>query len=236
MGRNNYFQFKKFRVVQENSAMKVGIDGVLLGAWANLAEASSILDIGTGTGLLALMAAQRSDAEIEAVELEPDAAAEAQFNVDESPWSSHLSVHVCAIQDFETTKRYDHIISNPPFFENGSTSVDLKRKQARHVVALTMQELLVKSKSLLNTHGKISLILPAEKEERLLILASQLNLIPVRLCRVAPDETKKAHRILVELSDELKPVESTQLTIRDGASGEFSMEYRDLTSDFYLNL
>lgn len=236
MGRNNYFQFKKFRIIQEKAAMKVGIDGVLLGAWARIDGAGSILDIGTGTGLLALMVAQRSQAQIDAVELEPEAASEALFNFQESPWSSRLAVHRCAIQDFESSIKYNHIITNPPFFENGSKSLDAKRIQARHTDSLTLQELLEKAKSLLAEDGKISLILPADKEVRVNELAGKMNIYRTRLCRVMPDETKKAHRILIELSREKSSIEIQQIAIRDFQAGDYSPEYRELAKDFYLSL
>lgn len=234
MGRNNYFQFKKFRITQEKAAMKVGIDGVLLGAWAKIDGAESVLDIGTGTGLLALMVAQRSQAQIDAVELEPEAASEAMSNFQESPWSSRLTVHRCAIQDFESSTKYSHIITNPPFFENGSKSLDSKRIQARHTDSLTLRDLLEKAKNLLAEDGRISLILPTDKEERLKELTEKMNIYMTRLCRVMPDETKKAHRIMVELSMEKSLPEIQQIAIRNSHTGEYSPEYRELTKDFYL--
>lgn len=234
MGRNNYFQFKKFRIVQEKAAMKVGIDGVLLGAWAKLDGATTILDIGTGTGLLALMAAQKTEGKIDAVELEPEAAAEALLNFQNSPWLSRIALSVCAIQDFETTLKYDHIISNPPFFENGSKSYDIKRKQARHADSLTLKELLERSVSLSTDDGKISLILPIDKEKRLFDLAKMLGLSVSRLATLAPDEGKKPHRILVELSKASASLERSAFFIRNAETNEYSSEYRELTKDFYL--
>jgi len=111
MGRNNHFQFKQFRIVQEKAAMKVGIDGVLLGAWADLGDERRVLDVGAGTGLLSLMAAQRTNAVVDAVELEPEAAEEAAFNFSESPWAERLHVYTTAFQQYVTTEKYDHLIS-----------------------------------------------------------------------------------------------------------------------------
>ena len=150
MGWNNFFQFKQFRIIQEKAAMKVGIDGVLLGSWARLNEANHLLDVGTGTGLVALMAAQRSEAFIDAVELEIDAAAEANMNFQNSKWASRIRLSVGAFQNFEADKKYDHIISNPPFFENSPKSNDLKRTQARHSESLCLKELLGKAELLLS--------------------------------------------------------------------------------------
>ncbi len=234
MARNNFFQFKQFRVVQEKAAMKVGIDGVLLGAWANLADAGHVLDIGTGTGLLALMAAQRTSATIDAVELEPEAASEALLNFENSEWNPRINLSVCAFQDFEATKKYDHIISNPPFFENSPKSVDHKRAKARHSDTLSLKELLAKAITLLASGGRISLILPADKEERLRFLARDAGLFINRFSHVSPDETRKPHRILVELS--FSPVQTNGhvIMIRESGTAEYTRQYRELTKDFYL--
>ena len=236
MSRNNFFQFKQFRVFQEKSGMKVGVDGVLLGAWANLERARQILDVGTGTGLLALMAAQRSGATIDAVELEPEAAAEAYSNFQSSEWLWRFQLSVGAFQNFQTHKKYDHIISNPPFFDNSQKSADVKRAQARHADSLSLKELLEKSKEYLDENGKISLILPADKEMRLLELSQLLNLKLTRITRVASDETKKIHRLLVELSLTDAPLEDSTFFIRDAATGNYSTGYRELTTDFYLSI
>ena len=234
MGKNHFFQFKQFRVIQEKAAMKVGIDGVLLGAWAGLHGAMRVLDVGTGTGLLALMAAQRTNAFINAVELEPEAASEALSNFQQSRWSMRISLSVCPFQDFQVPTIYDHIISNPPFFENGSKSASSKKAQARHADTLTLNELLEKSESLLAENGKISLILPFDKEAQLISLAESLGFYITRFWRVAPDETKKPHRILAELSKSPALPETGDLYIRDAASGSYSARYREITRDFYL--
>ncbi len=234
MGRNNFFQFKQFRIIQERSAMKVGIDGVLLGAWADFKDASRILDIGTGTGLLALMAAQRSAARIDAVELEPEAASEALLNFQNSDWKSRLCLSQCAFQDFEPGICYDHIISNPPFFENSPLPPGSKRAQARHNHSLCLEELLEKSSKLLSAKGKISLILPSDKEERLRFLVTKLHLYINRFCLVASDETKKPHRLLVELSYCPVRADVQHILIRYAGTSGYTSEYKEITSDFYL--
>ena len=234
MGRNNFFQFKEFRVIQEKAAMKVGIDSVLLGAWACFDGAGRILDIGTGTGLLALMAAQRSQATVDAVELEPEAALDACANFNNSGWQSRLNLYICAIQSYEPDVCYDHIISNPPFFENSSKSVDAKRTTARHSDTLTLSELLKKAVSMLNENGKISLILPVDKEERLRYLAREEGVYLSRFSRVSPDARKSPHRILVELSRQEVPLHEFPIAIRQAGSSQYSEQYRQLTKEFYL--
>lgn len=234
MGRNNYFQFKHFRVGQEHAAMKVGIDGVLLGAWINLNGAKRVLDIGTGTGLIALMAAQRSQALVDAVELEPEAIKDATANFQNSKWVGRIKLFKGAFQDFESTCRYDHIFSNPPFFENALKAKDPKRTQARHTDALSLQELLSKAKQLLNEKGRLSFILPVDQEKRLLELAEAAGFKLNRIVRVAPDFNKKCYRLLVELTREDFPLQESVFYIRDAKSSDFSKEYRELTKDFYL--
>ncbi len=236
MGRNNFFQFKQFRIVQEKAAMKVGIDGVLLGAWANLNDAVNILDIGSGTGLLALMAAQRTNAFIDAVEIESEAAEEANLNVGNSLWKDRICIHNCAFQDFKTERKYTHIISNPPFFDNSLQSQDHKKTKARHSSSLSLDELLKKSARLLADQGKISLILPAEKEEQLKVLSSKHRLKLTRLVYVAPDKNKKPHRILVELSTSEETISEPVIYIRNSENNTYSEYFRELTQEFYIRL
>lgn len=234
MGRNSYFQFKQFRINQEKAAMKVGIDGVLLGAWANLNGATRVLDVGAGTGLLALMVAQRCQAQVDAVELELYAAEEAAQNFQNSKWRGRLQLTCCSFQDYGTDEKYDHIISNPPFFENSPKSADQRRTQARHADTLSLKELLEKSIQLLTPNGKVSLILPSDKEKRLIELLERFDLTFSRIARVSPDEKKVPHRLLVELAKSVMTTEQTTITIREAVSGKYSGQYRELTKEFYL--
>ena len=214
--------------------MKVGIDSVMLGSWADVSGSSLILDVGTGTGLLVLMMAQRSDASIDAVEIEPSAAEEATVNFKNSPWNDRLHLFCTDFLSYEPSCRYSHIISNPPFFDISSLS-NSPRTVARQTHSLDMSRFLSKAVTLLDKHGKISLVLPVVKEESLRFLALDHNLFISRLCRVAPDERKKHHRILVELSTVDVPASYDELFIRDAVSGEYSKQYKMLTADFYMD-
>ncbi len=235
MAKNTYFQFKQFRINQESAAMKVGIDGVLLGAWALLSDEERILDIGTGTGLLALMAAQRTSAQIHAVEIEPEAAMEAGSNFHASPWSVRLSVSLTDFRDFTSEFRFDHILSNPPFFDEQSLSPDHKRVKARHSGSLSLMDLIEKAAALLNENGRISLVLPADKEESLREIAANEGLAVSRMARVYPDRNKISHRILVELSRNEGGGVVEEIYIRDSETKEYSEQYRAITRDFYLH-
>ena len=232
--REQHFRFKHFCIIQEKSAMKVGIDSVMLGSWADVSGYSRILDVGTGTGLLALMMAQRSDASIDAVEIETAAANEAALNFKNSPWNNRLHLFCSDFLSYEPSCKYSHIISNPPFFDISSLS-NSPRTVARQTHSLDMSRFLSKTVTLLDKHGKISLVLPAVKEESLHFLAFDHKLFISRLCRVAPDERKKHHRILVELSTVDVPASYDELFIRNAVTGEYSEQYKALTSDFYID-
>jgi tRNA1Val (adenine37-N6)-methyltransferase len=236
MGRNNYFQFKQFKIIQKKSAMKVGTDGVLLGAWVNVHSAKKILDVGTGTGVIALMMAQRSTAEITAIEIEKKSFDEACFNFRKSPWVNRIhSIHQ-SFQAFslETNEKLDLIISNPPFFENASKATELNRSNARHTDLLPYYELIRGNKNLLADSGRLALILPVEQSERFISLAETNSLYVSRLTKVRPKPGKPFHRYLLEFSKVQAEVVSDELTIELENHDNFTIEYKNLTKDFYL--
>jgi len=237
MPRNTYFQFKQFRIIQERSAMKVGIDGVLIGTWADATNAERILDIGTGTGLIGLMMAQKnSAAQVDAIEIDPEAFQEAILNVQQSPWSSRIHPELMSFQEFadRTIRKYDLIVSNPPFFSNGEKAPLKSRTLARHSHSLPLDVLISGANGLLNENGKIALVLAFESLEEIKQLASSNNLYISRLCRVKPNPQKPDFRILVEL------VHSECITLEENLIIEFenhfdyTPEYKELTKDFYL--
>jgi tRNA1Val (adenine37-N6)-methyltransferase len=215
--------------------MKVGTDGVLIGAWSEIGDAKSILDVGAGSGLVSLMLAQRSDAHITGIELDDSAANQAIENILVSPWSHRVSI-ICG--DFllhHTDLRFDLIVSNPPFFEQSLLPPDAKRTNARHTETLNYETLLQKSVELLAPNGRISLIVPADKEFYINNLAKKINLHPSRICYVLPKLDSLPKRLLIEFSFVERPVQTSQLII-ETSRHHYSEEYIALTKDFYLKM
>jgi tRNA1Val (adenine37-N6)-methyltransferase len=236
MGRNQFFRFKQFTIVQEKAAMKVGTDGVLLGAWTEVGDARSILDVGTGTGLIALMMAQKSDAQITALEIEEKAYTEALFNFNQSPWTGRIQAVQSSFQKFSsaTSDRFDLIVSNPPFFENASKAREANRSNARHTDLLPYTDLISGSATLLTDRGRLSVIIPAESADRVIALASETNLFPIRITKVKPKPERPFHRYLIEFSKQEGLCSFDELTIGNEGQNNFTDEYKRLTQDFYL--
>jgi len=237
MSRNNYFQFKQFRIVQERSAMKVGMDGVLLGAWADPSGAERILDIGTGTGLIALMMAQKNpSAQIDAIEVDPDAFQEACLNIQQSAWSDRINAELCSFQEFmeRTNQKYDLIVSNPPFFTNGVKAPVENRAQARHSDSLPLEVLISGAAGLLRVNGRIALVLPVESLQEIMQLADLKKLYISLLCRIKPNPVKPEFRILIELANLACTIQESELMIEFEKHHDYTPEYKGLTKDFYL--
>ena len=165
---NTHFNFKQFSVQQDLCSMKVGTDGVLLGAWTNTDNANRILDIGTGTGLIALMLAQRSTANITAVDAEANACEQAKINFYDSPWADRLQLVHSKIQDFHSDQLFDLIVSNPPYFSGYYSSDNLSRDISRSAdILLPYEDLIAVAQRLLKEDGRLSLILPANQQEKI---------------------------------------------------------------------
>jgi len=235
MGKNNYFQFKQFRIEQERSAMKVGVDGVLLGAWADVSEKTAILDIGAGTGLIALMLAQRSTAKITAIEIEQKAATEARENVASSPWKDRIEVLHTSFQELAqtTSVKFDLLVSNPPFFTKASKAASNERTLARHNDSLSFEELILHSSELLHENGSLALIIPADAFDVLNNLADSSGLFLKRLTRIHPKPSKPVNRMLVQWTKKKSDAEIKEISIYQN-DGSFTKDYIDLTRDFYL--
>ena len=227
------FRFKQFAVEQDGVAMKVGTDGVLLGAWAECDNVSRVLDIGTGTGLIALMVAQRSVAErVVGIDIDGAAASCAATNFALSPWAERLEVYHTSAQEFDGGT-VDLILSNPPYFVDSLLCPDNQRSVARHTTELTFEELDSAVCRLLDRErGRFALILPKEQMERYLSIT---KLVVVRRCDVYPLPDRDVKRVMVELAFSASgEVEYQSLVIENGARGDYNEQYRELTKDFYL--
>jgi len=254
------FRFKYFNVVNERSAMKVNTDGVLLGADMTILPADRrLLDIGTGTGTIALMAAQRAlgipgqagddemragddevraggDVLIDAIDVDEPSASEAAANFCESPWAEHLRAHNLSLQDFADSEpcKYDLIFSNPPYFEDSCIAPDERKSTARHTsVGLSYRDIFEFASERLTDNGRVSLVLPADQEAALCRHARMCGLHLFRIVRIRTVERKAPIRIITEFSRQRcqTPAEE-MLTIMN--EGKYTQEYLSLTKDFYL--
>lgn len=237
---NKPFRFKDFIIHQDKTAMKVGTDGVLLGAWCSLdSEPESILDVGSGTGLISLMLAQRSFAEtIDAVEIDEQAYEQTVENFEESEWADRLFCYHSSFQDFaeemkEEEETYDLIVSNPPFYQNAYETEDDSRNKARFTSALSFEDLLSGISNILSEDGVFSTIIPYTEEEQFIQIAIENRLIPYRICRVKGNPTSEIKRSLLEFSFQKKEIQEEELVIEVGRH-QYTKEYQDLTREFYL--
>lgn len=239
--KERLFRMKQFNVRHSVSANKVGVDGVLVGAWTEVASAETVLDAGTGCGLIALMIAQRApDAKILAIEIVDSAVKEARLNVSESPWRDRIQVEQA---DFSLLcGKYDLIVSNPPFFHAGvdSTVEVSARTLARHSGSLSPEGLILCAKDLLNPGGRLSFIAQSDSEKKLLDLASGEGLILERICRVKGTPDAPAKRVLLQFlrnNDENKSISAryTELVIGQ-APNRFSPDYTELCRPFYIKI
>jgi tRNA1Val (adenine37-N6)-methyltransferase len=234
------FQFKKFAVEQDRCAMKIGTDGVLLGAWAPIDNNPfSILDIGTGTGIIALMLAQRSGAtQIDALEIDEDAYEQATDNFENSPWNDRLFCFHAALDEFveEPEDEYDLIISNPPFYTEDYKSENEQRDLARFSDSMPFEDLIEAADLLLSENGIFAVIIPFKEEERFIDLCAEVELFPVKATRVkGSPKTPIVRSLLAFKRYELSVLEADELIIEINRH-EYTDEYIELTKDFYLKM
>lgn len=215
--------------------MKVGTDGVLLGAWTDTTGTQQILDIGTGTGLIALMLAQRTKAQIDAVEIDKDTCIQARENVWRSPWSEHIQVYHCSVQDYATTcaKRYDLLVSNPPFFENAYKAQELARTVARHSDSLRQVDILQVAQQLLHGDGRLAVIYPPNEAKIFQEKAKAFGFFCNRKLCVKPTLESQTKRILMELGKSKSQYQKTNITL-EAARHVYTSEFIALIKDFYL--
>ncbi|MGB5318093.1 tRNA1(Val) (adenine(37)-N6)-methyltransferase [Eudoraea sp.] len=233
------FRFKEFTVHQDRTAMKIGTDGVLLGAWVTISNSpESILDIGAGTGIIGLMLAQRTYAEtIDAIEIETAAFEQCVENFEASPWADRLFCYHAALDEFldEVDEKYDLIISNPPFYSEEVSSGNNARDLARQNSSLPFDLLLKGASQLLSKTGIFALIIPFKEEENVLSEALKYGLYPARLLHVKGHSDSEVKRSLLEFHFNKKPLKISGLTI-EKARHEYTEDYINLTKDFYLKL
>ncbi len=233
------FRFKQFEVAQDRCAMKVGTDGVLLGAWADVQQAHSILDIGTGTGLIALMLAQRSNAaRIHAVEIDAQACEQARENMDQSVWASRLQAINEPIQNYarQSSEIYDLIVSNPPFFSGGTFSHNHLRNNVRHTIKLPNGDLLQAARTLLADTGKFCVILPFLEGLRFEEMAQRYRLYCTRCTEVRSRTHKAPERLLLQFEKIPSVPKRDHLVLYIEDTQDPSEAYRHLTDAFYLNI
>lgn len=243
------FQFKQFSIEQDRTAMKVGTDGVLLGAWTPIENNPfSILDIGTGTGIIALMLAQRSHAEqIDALEIDEDAYEQATDNFENSPWNDRLFCFHAGLDEFveepeddpsdsELAQQYDLIVSNPPFYSEDYKSSNDQRDLARFQDAMPFEDLIEAAALLLSENGIFSVIIPFKEEENFLALANEYELYPQKITRVKGTPTTEIKRSLLAFSRNKNLDFPIDELIIETSRHQYTPEYIELTKEFYLKM
>lgn len=233
--KQNFFQFKQFKVHHDQSSMKVGTDAVLLACLAEMGDSKQILDIGCGSGIISLICGQNSNAQILGIDIDNDSIEQAKNNFKWSPWAQKLKASCISLQDFSSssTKLFDLIISNPPFFVDSMKSGIKKRNLARHNDHLSFQDLIISSKSLLNSHGKIIIILPFTEGLELIQIATENDLYLSKQISIFPKKSKEANRLVIEFGLTKSTTSKLELIIRE-ENNEYTKEYKELTKDFYL--
>jgi tRNA1Val (adenine37-N6)-methyltransferase len=234
------FSFKKFSIQQDKTAMKVGTDGVLLGAWTPTNHnPNSILDIGAGTGLIALMLAQRTSAQqIDALEIDEDAYEQATDNFENSPWSDRLFCYHAGLDEFieEPEDEYDLIVCNPPFYSEDYKTDNEQRDLARFSDAMPFEQLIEAADLLLSENGIFSLIIPFKEEEKFIALAHEFELYPIKITRVKGTPTSETKRSLLAFSRNKQNDSLIDELIIETARHIYTEEYIALTKDFYLKM
>lgn len=228
------FKFKKFSIRHCDGLMKVGTDGVLLGASVLQPNAKRILDIGTGTGLIALMLAQKHDALIDAIDINFDAVKLAESNFENSPWSNRLSAICCSIQSYNPEHKYDLIVSNPPYFNAGNAAPIVGRAIARHDIELQLCDLFVSIKRLLNEKAKAAIIYPALQHDNILSECTKAGLFVTKRLFISPKTGYEPNRIIFEIGNMASVTEDKYLSIEKDERHDYTNEYRQLTADWYL--
>lgn len=230
------FRFKQFEVQHDQSTMKVGTDAVLLGSWANVERDETLLDVGTGCGIIALMVAQRNEkATIHALDIDEYSIRDAAQNFRRSPWTDRMVAHHISFQDFadETDQTFDHIVSNPPFFAGNKESVYPSRTKSRHTVYLSHDVFMSVSAALAHEASKLSIILPHLIADYFQVLASGNGFHLVRKTRIRHTTAHPVSRVLMEFRKRQALLKVEDMVL-NGSDGQHSEAFRELTEAFYL--
>jgi tRNA1Val (adenine37-N6)-methyltransferase len=235
MKSGTHFHFKQFSVRHDKCVMKVGTDAVLLGAWVDVSNAENILDIGTGSGVIALMLAQRTanSTQLECVEIEKKSAEQALENVVTSPWPSRIRVHQLAVQEYFPKTRFDLIVTNPPYFNNSLLPPDKGRHLVRHTSSLSYDELLSAAVRLLTPDGRFNVILPYQEAIDFSESAKAHQFFCTRRYHFKTRTEKPVERTLLEFSMNIRPTDDGEIVLYHQGL-EWSASYRSLISDFYI--
>lgn len=233
------FRFKHFSVLSGGDAMGVGTDGVLLGAWTEIPQSTRrILDAGTGSGLIALMLAQRcKEALITGVDINAGAVEIAKQNAAQSSWEARLTFACCDIRTFDVPEKFDLIVSNPPFFPAGSLEKGSARSKQRSFETLTLHQLVVTANGLLAPGGSLAVVVPSDMADDLEYDAWELDLLPVHITDVVTKEGKQAKRKLMQFvkTDRVPYSAVRDVLVLQTADGKRTPQYEELTKDFYLD-
>ncbi len=237
MANDEPFRFKQFDIYHHKCAMKVGTDGVLLGAWCQAEGADRALDIGTGSGVIALMLAQRNPkCIVDALETDYPSCIQAAGNAACCPWKSRVTIHHISFQEFyrQTGNTYDLIVTNPPYFQNSYPGPSAGRAAARHARSLSMHDLIDGACTLLNPRGRYSMIMPVPEAMKFIAVAGERELYCRKITSVLPNPGKPPKRLLLEFSLEEGGIIRSELVIELGRRHEYSADFKSLTKDFYL--
>lgn len=229
------FKFKQFSIAHDLCAMKIGVDGVLLGAWAHYEKPKRILDVGTGSGLIAMMLRQRfPSAEIVAIDPNEKAFLQAKGNFENSPFEKGIELENSTLQDFQSDEKFDIIVSNPPFYQATVSSSDEDRDQARQAKFLPINEMVKSCVNLLNEEGEFQFIYPADSITEIEDILAKNDLFITQITQVIPTQGKPVKRLLIAVSKTNTESSRNNITI-EISRGYYTDEYKNLTKKFYLN-